>query len=1025
MGGTNAHVILEEAPPLKKDIEGKALPYHILALSARSKQALQRIAAVLRNFIERNRHLDLQDICYTLNAGRKHFDQRAVIVADDLERLYDKLNYVAEKDAADSTPFNSTILFSSDQKNHAGRPGGDLPQLIMVFPDLSAFKKTLNWQFLKEIYQGMMVVKEAVAECTASLPNMPGLMSWPEDFHSLCPGYLLFSFQYALARLWLSWGVSAGRFVGQGPGLYVARVLSGEMSIEEAAALVSDPGCLYEVPGWDLLGDKPSIILNVGPEEALPSGHESKSAFGKPLLIHTFNGANFNWQSIFSALGLLYVNGLDINWEKVDLAYKPYKISLPTYPFEARSYWPKTAVKPLAGPQPAPVNMDCFFHLFWEESDAILSQPEALPGVWLVFSDDLGLANELRRHIESVIMVRRGDGFKQDDDASFQINHTLEKDYVSLFSSLEDNRFEIKGLIHLWSFSQYVNNLQDLSTLEESFYDGIYSLFFIAKTILPVNQPLRLVVVSSFAYPFPAGAGPHAVERSPIAILLNTLSQEEHNIITTALDINPHSYSLEEIGGKIITEINSTSPFPEVCYRGGKRYVRNLKEIDLGAQIPPQKLWKPDGVYIITGGTSGIGAEISRYLARNFSPGLVIIGRTPLPLGGAADEGGTEVSGKVSLVRSLREAGSKVLYFALDIADESGLREAIKKAREEFGHFTGVLHCAGTIDDGLLVGKSFDSFKKVLNPKISGIFLLEKLLKNEPLDFFVSFSSISAIYGSAGQGDYSVANSFMDHFMMSLSNRSNGVNYVTINWSYWQDGGMRPAKQVLRKMEKDGILPLASQAGISALEIILSQKDQHHIVVMPLRDKLGFLNQLNTQRYKKHLETHLSAHPGKNSQLPDNQVSEAALAKTELHLVNVFGEILAMDPSEIDREVNLEGYGMDSLAVKNLLFKLEKYYGQYLEPSLFYQYPSVRSLARYLTNIDGKPLLSSLDIGNDRETAHEKVLIPGAPGVKSEEIQRNSSPKAREYHRIFRSLSSGHISVMDAKEQIIRIIEGR
>jgi acyl carrier protein len=150
-----------------------------------------------------------------------------------------------------------------------------------------------------------------------------------------------------------------------------------------------------------------------------------------------------------------------------------------------------------------------------------------------------------------------------------------------------------------------------------------------------------------------------------------------------------------------------------------------------------------------------------------------------------------------------------------------------------------------------------------------------------------------------------------------------------------------------------------------------------------------------------------SKSPVEHSNLSDQPVDQGVITRIESHLINVFGDILAMDASEIERDLNLEEYGMDSLAVKNVMFELEKHYGRYFEPAVFYQYPSIHSLAEYLGRLHGESPVSN------------------APAVGNEEMQPTTSFNEKNYQEIFRSFSLGEISMKAAREQIIGIIEER
>ena len=92
----------------------------------------------------------------------------------------------------------------------------------------------------------------------------------------------------------------------------------------------------------------------------------------------------------------------------------------------------------------------------------------------------------------------------------------------------------------------------------------------------------------------------------------------------------------------------------------------------------------------------------------------------------------------------------------------------------------GVIHSAGTLSDAVLQNQTWSSFEKVMAPKVQGAWHLHQLTKNQPLDFFVLFSSAASLLGSPGQGNHSAANSFLDglaHYRRGL-----GLPALSLHW---------------------------------------------------------------------------------------------------------------------------------------------------------------------------------------------------------------------------------------------------
>jgi polyketide synthase PksJ len=205
-------------------------------------------------------------------------------------------------------------------------------------------------------------------------------------------------------------------------------------------------------------------------------------------------------------------------------------------------------------------------------------------------------------------------------------------------------------------------------------------------------------------------------------------------------------------------------------------------------------------VYVITGGFGGIGLAAAQYLAREVKAKLVLIGRSAIPARetwddylskAAADDAMAE---KIQGLKELEETGAEVLPCQADVANEAEMEKAIAQARQRFGKINGVIHAAGIAGDGIIELKQREGADSVLQPKVQGCLILDKLMKDEELDFFVLCASLVGVLGSAGQVDYASGNAFMDAF--AWSKRKAAKNRpISIDWDRWDDVGMA-AKQI-------------------------------------------------------------------------------------------------------------------------------------------------------------------------------------------------------------------------------------
>ncbi|MBV9788622.1 MAG: acyltransferase domain-containing protein [Chloroflexi bacterium] len=235
IGGTNAHVILEEAPPVAESSPGRSA--QLLVLSAKTETALDTATQNLAAYLQQNPNANLADVAYTLQVGRKAFAQRRVLVA---------------RNAAEAV----SILQSRDPKRTPTQTynGGHRP-IIFMFPGQGA-------QYVRmaaDIYAEEPGFREEVDRCCELLRPHLGLdlrdVLYPHGDEATAAEQLnqtiltqpaLFVIEYALARLLLSWGLKPHAMIGHSIGEYVAATLAGVIALEDALKIVAVRGQLIQ-----------------------------------------------------------------------------------------------------------------------------------------------------------------------------------------------------------------------------------------------------------------------------------------------------------------------------------------------------------------------------------------------------------------------------------------------------------------------------------------------------------------------------------------------------------------------------------------------------------------------------------------------------------------------------------------------------------------------------------------------------------------------------------------------------------
>ncbi|MEM7236197.1 MAG: beta-ketoacyl synthase N-terminal-like domain-containing protein [Pseudomonadota bacterium] len=209
-----------------------------------------------------------------------------------------------------------------------------------------------------------------------------------------------------------------------------------------------------------------------------------------------------------------------------------------------------------------------------------------------------------------------------------------------------------------------------------------------------------------------------------------------------------------------------------------------------GQGIPVRR----DGVWLITGGFGGIGLTVAEELVRTSGARIVLLARSALPprerwathLAGHGPQ--DTISRRIRAVERLEALGGRVLTAAADVCNVEEMRQAIDAADAAFGPVTGLIHAAGTVDDGPLMAKTPASVEDVFTPKIHGLQVLDTLFPDGALETMVLFSSTSTVTAPAGQVDYVAANEYLNAYARSRAGGRTRV--VSINWGIWNEVGM-------------------------------------------------------------------------------------------------------------------------------------------------------------------------------------------------------------------------------------------
>lgn len=555
-----------------------------------------------------------------------------------------------------------------------------------------------------------------------------------------------------------------------------------------------------------------SVLLEIGPGRTLTNLALAGSVSGVVALNsmrhakEQFSDLNYALES----LGQVWGHGANIRWESLWENELRQRIALPTYPFERKVYWVdpgSTAISADTDPS-GPIKKrsdpnDWFSQLSWVQrgmslaSDKPASKEDS--SSWMVFEDMVGLSSALIEALgspESLVRVRPGADYAQISTDSFQLSGGELEDFSQLFGALPQLP---QHILYCWPTTlpaQSPTSSQDrLNDYDESMRLCFWGLFNLAKVLGELEETIQLTVVSSDMHGI---AGPGSPEKALLLGPVTVLPRELANVQTRSIDVSSASLamgSLTKLATQILDEIGSSSKDRVVAYRGPDRWVRQI--VNLKPPVPSGSApWlREGGSFLITGGLGGIGLSIAQHLAKNGAGQLVLLSRRSFPpkvdwaswVSDHADDDSTSLI--IQQLLEIEASDCAVLTVAADVSNEGDMSSAMASVIKQCGELHGVIHAAGSMDDQLIMMKSVESARSVIEAKVKGALILDKLMATQQLDFFVVFSSVASYLGLPGQADYTAANAFLDAFARSRSHQATGRS-IAINWNAWRDVGM-------------------------------------------------------------------------------------------------------------------------------------------------------------------------------------------------------------------------------------------
>jgi acyl transferase domain-containing protein len=585
--------------------------------------------------------------------------------------------------------------------------------------------------------------------------------------------------------------------------------------------------------------------------------------------------------------------------------------------------------------------MEWLYQLQWRRA-ALDPLPSSAPGgTWLLLLDRGGAGKALTRALES----------KGEDCICIEYTESTDADFFKQLLR------PCRAIVDFWALE---------SPVEPAAGDdpALISTLHLVQALAQAGwrDAPRLFLVTRGAQTAIDGDAA-SITQASLWGLGRTIALEHPELACTRIDLSRETSAATDDDIELLfQELFANCREDQIAFRRGERYVARLARPDLNTPTAAAGL-SAEATYLITGGLGGVGFTVARWFIEQGARHLALVGRS---------------ARNVEALAELRNGGAEVAVFHADVTDESQLVKVLGQIDEAMPPLRGVIHAAAVLDDGILLQLTRERFRTVMHPKVMGAWHLHQLTQDRELDFFVLFSSLASLLGSPGQGSYAAANAFLD--ALAQYRRSHGLPGLSINWGPWAEVGQAAADTRRgQRLDVRGVASLPPALGLRVLNLLLASK---HTQIGVMRFNLRQWREFYPAAANAPLMAELrEQQPGLSDARPTGHLRPQLIAAKPderrgmllSHLQQQIGQVLRMDPAQIDANVALGSLGLDSLMGLEIRNRLEASLVLTLSATLAWTYPTLAALTTHLAEKMDLPLEESPAARNGEQDRLAKV----------------------------------------------------
>jgi SAM-dependent methyltransferase/NAD(P)-dependent dehydrogenase (short-subunit alcohol dehydrogenase family)/acyl carrier protein len=540
---------------------------------------------------------------------------------------------------------------------------------------------------------------------------------------------------------------------------------------------------------------KNPISIEAGPGNTLSTFVREITKGNTAMCVQSLPGPDTGRSDIeqaLNALGQLWANGVEVDWEAFHRNERRLRVALPTYPFERRTYWVGTKASLNTEEPRDPYNW--FYRALWREEPLAASPNITLAGRRILVLDrekspGAAIVAKLRQRGCDVLTARPGKAYARLSEFGWSLNPDREEDFRELAGAVCDSETRLSGVIDCWSATSLASRGGADADLDAAALESLLAPMRLAhalsgqQTVRPL--PMLLVAVGTARVLDADELEPPRAMGSGVA---RVLPQEHPGLRVAHIDADEG----DAVADMVVAELAAGAPQPALALRNGKRFVEAFEPVPIRTVKPPADL-PPNPVVLITGGLGHMGINLAEALFKRMDAKLILLGRSPLPeptdWAAKSRDPETPPLQKALLERLAKMRGMRdeVIVVSADMNDAAEVRAAVDRGFAHFGRIDVVVHGAARIDPaafGSAAETGWDIVNAQFSPKLRGLLYLMDILRGrEPLRWILH-GSISSVLGGLALAAYAGANAMLDALALQQ-----GPHWLSIDWDAWDNAG--------------------------------------------------------------------------------------------------------------------------------------------------------------------------------------------------------------------------------------------